>query len=132
MESVVVTMQDMTPLEEMERLRAEFLGMVSHELRVPLTSIKGSATTLLDEASMLDPAEMREFHRVISDQADRMRSLVSDMLDVARIETGTLAVSPEPSDVAALVDEARMLFVSTGRANNINFESGAGAAPNHG
>ena len=121
-ESVVVTMQDMTPLEEMERLRAEFLGMVSHELRVPLTSIKGSATTLLDEASMLDPAEMREFHRVISDQADRMRSLVSDMLDVARIETGTLAVSPEPSDVAALVDEARMLFVSTGRANNINID----------
>ena len=121
-ESVVVTMQDMTPLEEMERLRAEFLGMVSHELRVPLTSIKGSATTLLDEASMLDPAEMREFHRVISDQADRMRSLVSDMLDVARIETGTLPVSPEPSDVAALVDEARMLFVSTGRANNINID----------
>ena len=121
-ESVVVTMQDMTPLEEMERLRAEFLGMVSHELRVPLTSIKGSATTLLDDASMLDPAEMREFHRVISEQADRMRSLVSDMLDVARIETGTLAVSPEPSDVAALVDEARMLFVSTGRANNINID----------
>ncbi len=121
-ESVVVTMQDMTPLEEMERRRAEFLGMVSHELRVPLTSIKGSATTLLDEASMLDPAEIREFHRVISEQADRMRSLVSDMLDVARIETGTLAVSPEPSDVPALVDEARMLFVSTGRANNINVD----------
>ena len=40
-ESVVVTMQDMTPLEEMERLRAEFLGMVSHELRMPLTSIMG-------------------------------------------------------------------------------------------
>ena len=42
-ESVVVTMQDMTPLEEMERLRAEFLAMVSHELRTPLTSIRGSA-----------------------------------------------------------------------------------------
>ena len=41
MESVVVTLQDMTPLEELERLRAEFLGMVSHELRTPLTSIKG-------------------------------------------------------------------------------------------
>ena len=121
-ESVVVTMQDMTPLEKLERLRAEFMGMVSHELRVPLTYIKGSATTLLDDAPMLDPAEMREFHRVISKQADRMRSLISDLLDVARIETGTLAVSPEPSDVAALVDEARMLFVVTGRSNNINIE----------
>ena len=40
-ESVVVTLQDLAPLEELERLRAEFLGMVSHELRAPLTSIKG-------------------------------------------------------------------------------------------
>ena len=46
-ESVVVTLQDMTPLEELERLRAEFLAMVSHELRAPLTSIKGSAATLI-------------------------------------------------------------------------------------
>ena len=45
-ESVVVTIQDMTPLEELERLRAEFLGMVSHELRTPLAAIKGSAVTL--------------------------------------------------------------------------------------
>ena len=54
-ESVVVTLQDMTPLEELERLRAELLGTVSHELRVPLTSIRGSATTLLNPSSDLDP-----------------------------------------------------------------------------
>ena len=46
LESVVVTLQDMTALEELDRLRAEFLGMVSHELRVPLAAIKGSAATL--------------------------------------------------------------------------------------
>ena len=56
-ESFVVTLQDMTPLEELERLRAEFLGMVSHELRAPLTSIKGSAATLIASGSSLDPAE---------------------------------------------------------------------------
>ena len=54
-ESFVVTLQDMTPLEELGRLRADFLEMVSHELRVPLTSIKGSAITLLDDSSDLDP-----------------------------------------------------------------------------
>ena len=58
-ESMVVTVQDMTPMEELERLRAEFLGMVSHELRMPLTSIRGSATALLDASSDMDPAEMR-------------------------------------------------------------------------
>ena len=47
-ESVVVTMQDLAPLEELERLRTEFLGMVGHELRTPIASIKGSAATLLE------------------------------------------------------------------------------------
>ena len=121
-ESFVVTMQDMTPLEELERLRAEFMGMVSHELQTPLTSIRGSANTLLDEAASLDPAEMRQFHRIISDQADRMRGLIRDLLDVARIETGTLSVAPEPSDTATLVDEARVMFMSSGRTNRIHID----------
>ena len=121
-DSVVVTMQDMTPLQEIERLRAQFMGMVSHELRTPLTSIKGSVDTLLDDAASLDPAEMREFHRVISEQTDRMRSLINDLRDAARIETGTLSVAPEPSDVAVMVDEARSLFLSTGRRHSIRIE----------
>ena len=110
-DSYVVTIQDLTPLEETERLRAEFLGMVSHELRTPLTSILGAATTLLDNGAVLDPAEMRQFFRIILDQADHMRGLISDLLDVARIETGTLSVSPEPTDLATLVDQARGIFL---------------------
>ena len=121
-ESFVVTLQDMTPLEELERLRAEFLGMVSHELMTPLTSIRGSAGTLLDDESALDPAEMRQFHRIIFEQADRMRGLISDLLDVARIKTGTLSVSPGPSQVAVLVDEARTTFLSSGGRNNVRIE----------
>ena len=46
--SIVVTFQDMTQVEELARLRTEFLAMVSHELRAPLTSVKGSVTTLMD------------------------------------------------------------------------------------
>ena len=64
--SVIVTLQDMTPLEEMERQRAEFLGAVSHELRAPLTSIKGSAAAVLRSAPMLDPAEIQQFFRATS------------------------------------------------------------------
>jgi len=112
--SFVVTLQDMTPLEELERLRAEFLAMVSHELRTPLAAVKGSVTTLLESASELDPAEMTQFFRIIRDQSDQMRYLISDLLDVARIETGTLPVAPEPSDVRLLVDEARGRFLSGG------------------
>ncbi len=117
--SVVVTMQDLAPLDELERLRAEFLGMVSHELRAPLTSIKGSAATLLESAPELDPAERHEFFRIIHDQADRMRGLISDLLDAGRIDTGTLSVEPEPSEVAALVDRARNTFLSGGGRHTV-------------
>ena len=72
-EQVIVTMQDLAPIQELERLRSQFLGMVSHELRAPLTSIKGSAATLLETGSDLDPAVMREFHRIIAAQADQPR-----------------------------------------------------------
>ena len=113
-ESMVVTMQDLAPLEELERLRAEFLGMVSHELRAPLTSIKGSAVTLLEESAELDPAEMREFSRIIVEQANHMRGLIGDLLDAGRINAGTLSVAPEPSEVAGLVDRARTTFLSSG------------------
>ena len=112
--SVVVTMQDLAPLEELERLRAQFLGMVSHELRAPLTAIKGSAATLLEDAAELDAAEMREFHRIIHEQAGHMRGLIGALLDAGRIEAGTLSVSPEPSEVAVLVDRARTTFLSGG------------------
>ena len=121
-ESVVVTLQDMTPLEELERLRAEFLGIVSHELRIPLTSIRGSATTLLDASADLNPAESRQFHQIIIDQVDHMRGLIGDLLDVARIETGTLPVHPEPAAVTSLVDRARNIFLSGGGRNNLDFD----------
>ena len=118
-ESVVVTLQDMTALEELDRLRAEFLGMVSHELRAPLTSIKGSAATVLGSTADLDPAVVRQFFRIIDEQADHMHDLVADLLDVARIETGTLPVTPEPAEVAVLVDRARSTFSSAGGRNNL-------------
>ena len=118
-ESVVVTMQDMTPMEELERLRAEFLGMVSHELRTPLAAVKGSVDTLLESASDLDSAEMTQFFRIIRDQSENMRYLIGDLLDVARIETGALPVSPEPVDAAVLVDEARSRFQSGGGRSNL-------------
>ena len=112
--SVVVTLQDLAPFQELERLRADFLGMVSHELRAPLTAIKGSAATLMEDPDELDPAERHEFHRIIQEQADHMRGLIGDLLDAGRIEAGTLSVAPESSEVAALVERARSTFLSTG------------------
>ena len=112
--SIVVTMQDLEPLEELERQRAEFLGLVSHELRAPLTSIKGSAATVLDAEPLPSQAEMVQFFRIIGAQADHMRGLIADLLDAGSIAAGTLTVQPEPSHLGTLVDRARNTFVSGG------------------
>ena len=112
--SVVVTLQDLAPLDEIERMRTEFLGLVSHELRAPLTAIKGSAATLLDEGADLAPAELREFSRIIDQQADHMRGLIGNLLDAGRIEAGTLSVAPEATAVADLVEQARETIVGAG------------------
>ena len=89
-ESVVVTMQDLAPLQELERLRAEFLSMVSHELRAPLTSIKGSAATALGASPSLNPAEVLPLFRIINEQADHMRCLIGDLLDAGAHRGGHL------------------------------------------
>ena len=117
--SVVATIQDMTPLEELERLRAEFLGMVSHELRAPLTAIKGSAATVRGASVPLDPAEVRQFFRIIEEQADQMRDLINNLLDLTRIEAGNLSVAPEPTDLVQVVEQAKNAFLSSGHRNSI-------------
>ena len=120
--SVVVTMQDLAPLQELERQRAEFLGMVSHELRAPLTSIKGSAASVLDAAPALPQAEMLQFFRIIDEQADHMRGIIGNLLDAGRIEAGTLSVDSEPLEVATLVDRARNTFLSGGGRHTVHID----------
>ncbi len=121
-ESLIVTMQDMTPLKEVERLRAEFLAMVSHELRTPLATVRGSASALLDEFPDMHPTEMRQFHRIILEQTDRMRMMIADLLDVARIEVGGLPISPEPTDLAVLTGEAGTTFRIGGHGHDLRID----------
>ena len=110
-ESVMVTVQDLAPLEALDRMRAEFLGMVSHELRTPLAAIKGSTATVLGTPQSFGPAETQQFFRIIDEQADRMSGLIGDLLDAGRIESGTLSVAPEPTEVGELVEQARTAFL---------------------
>ena len=121
-ESLVVTMQDLAPLEELERLRTDFLGMVSHELRAPLISIKGSTATVLGASPAPNRAELLQFFRVIDEQANHMRGLIGDLLDQGRIEAGTLSVSPEPAAVMGLVDQARSTFSSGGGRHALSID----------
>ena len=131
-ERAVVTMQDLSPLEEFDRQRATFLAIVSHELRAPLISIKGSTATVLGASPTPDPTEMLQFFQVIDRQADLMRGLIADLLDHGRIVTGTLSVSPEPMEVAELVDQARNAFAERRRKALPEHRPAAGPAAGDG
>ncbi len=120
--SMIVTMQDLAPFQELNRLRAEFLGMVSHELRAPLAAIKGSAATVLDSSRVLDRIEMQQFFRIIEGQADHMDNLISDLLDAGRIDSGTLSVDSRPVQVSELVEQARTTFESAGGRQTIRID----------
>ena len=120
--SVVATLQDMTPIEEQERQRGEFLSMVSHELTAPLVSIKGCSSTAMESASGLGPSESQQFFRIIDTQAEHMRRLIADLMDSAQIETGSLSLSTEPAELVALVDRARTMFFAGGRQNPVQID----------
>lgn len=88
--AVVVAFHDMTRFEEMERLRSQFLNMVSQELLSALTSIRDTAVVALDSSRELDAAGLRRLFRTIDEQADHMQSLISDLLDMAQTQSDAL------------------------------------------
>jgi PAS domain S-box-containing protein len=94
--------RDVTREREVDRREREFLAGVSHELRTPLTSIKGYAELLLDED--LGGAERLEFLEIIQSNADRMKSMVNDLIDLSGLELGQLALRPGWVDIALLME----------------------------
>ena len=120
--SVVVTMQDMTPVEDLERQRSEFMSLVSHELTAPLSTIKGCSTTAVGSSTALSAAESEQFFRIIDMQADHMRRLIGDLMDSARIETGSLSLSIEPAELVLMVEKARNMFLDGGRRNPVQID----------
>ena len=84
-------------LRELDRMKTELLGTVSHELRTPLGSIKGYATTLLTHGNKLRKDEQREFLEIIDSEADRLRDLIENLLDLSRLEAGVLRIDCQPA-----------------------------------
>jgi PAS domain S-box-containing protein len=115
----IAAIQDMTPLEELEKLRSEFLGMVSHELRTPLSAIKGSASLALGSPIPLEAEQTRELFETIDKQVDELAELVTNLLDITRIEAGTLSVRPEPLDLGRVIEEAKSRFARAGGTQEV-------------
>ena len=118
----IATLQDMTPLEDLERLRAEFLDVVAQELRKPLTSIKGAVTTVLNPSSSVDPVDARQYFSIVDQQIDRMSALINNVLDMGRLETGMMSLNAAPVDISEVFEEARRNILARGARNIITVD----------
>lgn len=96
----VAVLRDITRETESERLKDEFIGTVSHELRTPMTSIKGYTQLLAMGSLGAINDTQREFLNTITTNAERMISIINDLLDITKIETGTVELHPRPIHLA--------------------------------
>lgn len=101
---VVSVLLDMTRERRLEEMRREFVANVSHELRTPLTYLQGYTEAILDGLAA-DPAEEKKYLKIILDETLRLRRLVSDLLDLSRIEAGQLALEKGEVNLAELCSE---------------------------
>ena len=85
---VVAILNDVTEMRNIDKMKSSFVAMASHELRTPLTAIKGFVRTLLDGEEFYGAEERHEFHTIIDTECDRLRRLIDDLLNTARIESG--------------------------------------------
>lgn len=119
----------LTELQTLDRLKNDFLNVVTHELRTPLTSIRGFAEFLEDGIGGELQAEQAEFVRHIQLNADQLGALVDDLLDMARLEAGKFTLRRVPVDLAALTREVVDSFRPQAQDGRITLSLSAPAGP---
>ncbi len=103
-QGVLLTLHDLTRIRQVETTRKEFVSNVSHELRNPLASIKAMVETL-ESGALEDEAVARNFLERIHRDVDRMNSMVNDLLELSRLETGQIALHLAPMSLPPLVED---------------------------
>jgi len=121
----VIALLDLTRLRRLETVRRDFVANVSHELKTPLTVVRGFAETLADDDP---PAEARrQFAQSIAAHTRRMQQLVDDLLDLSRIESGGWVPAPQLVDVATVVGDDVSAARATADRKGIRLDVSLGA-----
>jgi signal transduction histidine kinase/CheY-like chemotaxis protein len=106
-------------LRRLDELKSEFLAMVSHELRTPLTAIVGYSRLLLRQVhGTLTPKQIEQ-QEAIFRSAQRLTDLINELLDVSRLESGRVELTPQPTDARLLVDRALAVVAVAAHAKHI-------------
>ncbi len=118
--ALVAAFRDVTDREEVDRMKDEFVSVVSHELRTPLTSIRGSLGLLAGGAVGDLPEGGRRMVEIAVENTDRLIRLINDILDIERIESGTVVLHEERCEIATLVAESLRVVVPLADAAGVD------------
>lgn len=111
-------------LRQLDAMKTEFVSIASHELRTPITVIRGYAAVLLRHGDALDSAERTEYIHMIDQRAEHLSRLVEDILDVSRLEGGKLSLQVAPFEVASILQKVfQALSVKYHRPFNLDYRS---------
>ncbi|HRU42214.1 MAG TPA: ATP-binding protein [Candidatus Diapherotrites archaeon] len=117
-EGIIITIQDVTELRKLERIRTEFIANVSHELKTPLTSIKGFAETL-KSFDFDDRQDAIRFLNIIEDEAERLYRLINDILSLSELEQRKTKALRDKIDIEKAVEEVLSVLKSQSDKKNI-------------
>jgi two-component system phosphate regulon sensor histidine kinase PhoR len=121
---IVLVFHDITELKKLEQMRKDFVANVSHELKTPITSIKGFAETLLDGA-MKDERALEHFLSIILKESERLQSLIQDLLDLSKIEQQGFQLQIETVNMTHLLEEMIVMFQGKAKEKDIHLQLNA-------
>ncbi|MGG1684445.1 two-component system histidine kinase PnpS [Pseudalkalibacillus sp. NRS-1564] len=118
LKGVVLVFHDITELKKLEQMRKDFVANVSHELKTPVTSLKGFAETLLDGA-MENKAFRTRFLTIILNESDRLQSLIQDLLDLSKMEQKHFSLNWQVVDLKEVIDDCLLMTQSKAEKKGI-------------
>ena len=114
----VAVLHDMTEQHKLEKLREDFISNVSHELRTPIAMLQGYSEALLDDVGATDE-ERREMTKIIYEEAQRMGRLVTDLLNLARLESGQMRLYKEVVQLNGVIERMTLKFSQAAKESEI-------------
>ncbi|TDL77453.1 HAMP domain-containing histidine kinase [Rhodococcus qingshengii] len=118
---VLLVFHDITEIKKLEQMRKDFVANVSHELKTPVTSIKGFSETLMDGA-MNNRDTLEAFLSIINKESNRMQSLIQDLLDFSKIEQQEFKLNIQDFDLYELIKEVIMMLNKKAKSKDVRLE----------
>ncbi|MFC1677332.1 ATP-binding protein [Planctomycetota bacterium] len=119
---IIVVFRDVSHERELDRMKTDFTSSVSHELRTPLTSIKAYTETILRDRNMPEEVQL-EFLAIIDEESNRLATLIEDLLEMSRIDSGTVKVKRELVDISAVIQRVSTVLEPLAQKKNIQLKT---------